>query len=42
MDGRVETYGLCDERLLDGLRVGDRIRFEFEDRPGMDVITAIH
>jgi len=40
--GGVETYGVSDGRLLDRLRVGDRIRFEFEDRPGMDVITAIY
>jgi len=42
VDGRATTYGVSDRRLLDRLRVGDRIRFEFEDRPGIDVITAIH
>jgi Cu/Ag efflux protein CusF len=42
VNGRVETYRVSNKRLLDGIRVGDRIRFEFEDRPGSDVITAIY
>jgi Cu/Ag efflux protein CusF len=43
VDGRDEVFGVADERMLDDLRVGDRIRFEFEDRTrGRNVITAIY
>jgi len=42
VDARVTTYAVSNGRLLDRLKVGDRIRFEFEDRPGMDVIIAIY
>jgi Cu/Ag efflux protein CusF len=42
-DGREERYRVDDKRLLEGVRVGDRVRFEFEDRPhGVKVITGIH
>jgi Cu/Ag efflux protein CusF len=40
--GSETTYGVEDKRKLEDIRVGDRIRFEFEDRPGgRKVITAI-
>jgi Cu/Ag efflux protein CusF len=40
--GSETTYGVEDKRKLEEIRVGDRIRFEFEDRPGgRKVITAI-
>jgi Cu/Ag efflux protein CusF len=39
--GSETTYGVDDKRILEDIRVGDRIRFEFEDRPGgRKVITA--
>jgi Cu/Ag efflux protein CusF len=45
VDGREETYGLTKDVAKNEakkLRVGDMIRFEFEDRPGgLKVITAI-
>jgi Cu/Ag efflux protein CusF len=42
-DGRQETYRVEDKSLLEQVREGDRIRFEFEDRRGTrNVITAIH
>ncbi|HKC10847.1 MAG TPA: copper-binding protein [Vicinamibacteria bacterium] len=40
--GRETTYGVDDKRMLEDVRVGDRVRFEFEDRPGgRKVITAM-
>ncbi len=37
------TYRVEDRKLLEGIRVGDKVRFEFEDRPGdVKVITEIH
>lgn len=43
VDGRQESYRVDEKRLLEGVRVGDRIRFEFEDRPhGQKVITGIY
>jgi Cu/Ag efflux protein CusF len=42
--GSETIYGVDDKdkRMLENIRVGDRIRFEFEDRPGgRKVITAI-
>jgi hypothetical protein len=43
VDGRQETYRVSDKKLLDRVRTGDSIRFEFEDRPGSrNVITAIY
>jgi cold shock CspA family protein len=45
VDGREETFGLTKDVAKNEakkLRVGDMIRFEFEDRPGgLKVITAI-
>jgi Cu/Ag efflux protein CusF len=42
VNGREETYGVDDRNILDDLHVGDRIRFEFEDRSGgRKVITSI-
>ena len=42
VDGREETYALGN-KVGRGLRVGDTVRFEFEDRPGgQKVITDIH
>jgi hypothetical protein len=41
VDGREETYVLAN-KVGRGLRVGDTVRFEFEDRPGgQKVITEI-
>jgi hypothetical protein len=43
VNGRQETYRIDDRRLLDRVRVGDRVRFEFEERPrGLRVITGIY
>lgn len=40
--GSTGTYGVADKKLLEDVRVGDRIRFEYEDRPGgRKVVTAI-
>lgn len=40
--GRETTYGVDDKRMLENVRDGDRVRFEFEDRPGgRKVITAM-
>jgi len=42
LDGRNESYGVENPKLLEKVRVGDRIRFEFEERAGgRKVITAI-
>ena len=42
VDGREETYTLAN-KVGRGLRVGDTVRFEFEDRPGgQKVITDVH
>jgi len=40
--GREEAYGVAEKRLIENVREGDRVRFEFEDRPGRKVITAIY
>ena len=41
VDGREETYALGN-KVGRGLRVGDTVRFEFEDRPGgQKVITGV-
>lgn len=43
VERREAMYGVDDKRLLDDVREGDRVRFEFEDRPGgAKVITAIY
>ena len=42
VNGRNQTYKARDADLLDGLREGDRVRFEVEERVGgMSVVTAI-
>jgi Cu/Ag efflux protein CusF len=42
VDGREETYSVQDKDLLERVRQGDRVRFEFEDRSnGRKVITGI-
>ena len=32
--GHDEVFGVADARILDVLREGDRVRFEYEDREG--------
>jgi hypothetical protein len=40
VDGRESTYRVEDRRQLEDLREGDRVRFEFEERPdGSRVVT---
>jgi Cu/Ag efflux protein CusF len=40
---REESYRVDDKKLLEGIRKGERVRFEFEDRSlGRKVITAIY
>jgi Cu/Ag efflux protein CusF len=42
VNGREETYSVEDRELLEDLRVGDRIRFEYEDRSGgRRVLTSV-
>jgi nucleotide-binding universal stress UspA family protein len=42
VNGREEAYGVQDREMLEDLRVGDRIRFEFEERNnGRKVVTKI-
>jgi len=42
-EGHDEVYGVEDQKLFGDLREGDKIRFEFEERPGgKKVITALH
>jgi hypothetical protein len=41
-DGRVSSYDVDDNKMLDDVRVGDRIRFEIAERRGRQVITSIH
>jgi hypothetical protein len=42
VNGREETYSVEDRELLEDLHVGDRIRFEYEDRSGgRRVLTSI-
>jgi Cu/Ag efflux protein CusF len=42
VDGREEVYSVDDRDMLDDVRVGDRIRFEVEERTrGRKVITSI-
>jgi hypothetical protein len=41
-DGNQQTYRVDNRNILDDVRVGDKIRFEFEDRPGgVKVMTEI-
>jgi Cu/Ag efflux protein CusF len=41
VDGRPESYDVEDKRLLEDIRVGDRVRFEIAKHSGRQVITAI-
>ena len=42
VNGRDETYATRDSGLLEGIREGDRVRFEVEERAsGARVVTAI-
>jgi Cu/Ag efflux protein CusF len=40
-EGREETYAVANSKLMSDLRPGDRIRFAYEQRGGVKVITAI-
>jgi Cu/Ag efflux protein CusF len=41
IDGREEVFGVDDARILDALREGDRIQFEYEQRKGRKVIVQV-
>jgi Cu/Ag efflux protein CusF len=41
IDGREEVFGVDDSRILDALREGDRVQFEYEQRNGRKVIVQV-
>ena len=41
VNGRDETYDVDNQKLLDAIREGDRVRFEVEERGGRRVITDV-
>jgi Cu/Ag efflux protein CusF len=41
IDGREEVFGVDDARILDALREGDRVQFEYEQRNGRKVIVQV-
>jgi Cu/Ag efflux protein CusF len=43
VDGHQEQFRVDDKRLLDDLRIGDRVRFDYEERSnGQRVISDVH